>query len=158
MHPLLVNIKDKQLVGKSCRMSMVNNRTAELWKSFMAVRSTIPSQPFQELIALQVYGATYFTSFDAKKEFDQWACIEVENLKENPHEMQPFLLPGGLFAVFNYKGPSKDHRIFEYIYGTWVPQSKFQLDERPNFQVMGKKYSNNSPFSEEEIWIPLRIK
>ena len=158
MQPRLVNIKDKQLVGKSCRMSLVNNKTSELWKDFMTIRSKIPIQPFRELIALQVYDVDHFNSFDPTKEFDQWACIEVENSKAIHQELTPFLLTGGLFAVFNYKGRSTDHSIFEYIYGTWVPQSKFQLDDRPHFQVMGKKYSNNSPFSEEEIWIPLRNK
>ncbi|EPR66106.1 putative transcriptional regulator [Cyclobacterium qasimii M12-11B] len=84
--------------------------------------------------------------------------MEVENSKEIPNQLTPFLLKGGLFAVFNYKGPNTDKSIFEYIYNTWVPHSDYQLDDRPHFQVMGDKYSNSSPLSEEEIWIPLKNK
>ncbi|WP_048641438.1 GyrI-like domain-containing protein [Cyclobacterium amurskyense] len=159
MQPKIVNIKDKHLLGISCRMSVNNNKTPELWKKFMSILHTISSNKPQEFIALQVYEASYFSSaFDPSKEFDQWACMEVENGKEIHQELTPFLLKGGLFAVFNYKGPSTDHSVFEYIYGTWIPESQFQLDDRPHFQVMGEKYSNNSPSSEEEIWIPLRRK
>ncbi|WP_339925550.1 GyrI-like domain-containing protein [uncultured Cyclobacterium sp.] len=158
MQARIVNSKDKQLVGKSCRMSLVNNRTAKLWKSFITIKATIPNLKSQELIALQVYDRDHFASFDPTKEFDQWACIEVEDLTEIPDDFTALSLKGGLYAVFNYKGPSIDKSIFEYIYCTWVPQYDYQLDDRPHFQVMGDKYSNSSPLSEEEIWIPLKNK
>lgn len=31
----------------------------------------------------------------------------------------------------------------------------FEVDERPRFEVLGKKYRNNDETSEEEIWIPI---
>jgi AraC family transcriptional regulator len=30
------------------------------------------------------------------------------------------------------------------------------LDQRPHVEVMGEKYKNNDPDSEEEIWIPIK--
>lgn len=144
-------LKAKQLVGLSCSTSLVKNQTAALWKHFMKNRPTHSS----EFIAMQVYGPDYFTSFDPTKVFEQWACVEVVNLEIIPENMVPFLIPAGLYAKFNYKGPSTDHSIYDYIYRQWVPQSKYQLDDRPHFQVMGEKYSNTSASSEEEIWIPI---
>jgi len=32
------------------------------------------------------------------------------------------------------------------------------LDDRPHFEVLGDKYKNADPDSEEEIWIPIRTK
>ncbi|MEN9524835.1 MAG: hypothetical protein RLZZ256_219, partial [Bacteroidota bacterium] len=32
----------------------------------------------------------------------------------------------------------------------------YLLDERPHVEVMGSKYKNNDPASEEDIWIPIR--
>jgi AraC family transcriptional regulator len=64
----------------------------------------------------------------------------------------------GLYAVFNYKGSNMDHSIFEYIFRSWLPDSEYYLDNRPHFEVLGDKYKNNDPSSEEEIWIPIKPK
>jgi AraC family transcriptional regulator len=65
-------------------------------------------------------------------------------------------LPSGLYAVFDYKGSSNDQSIFLYIFGSWLPNSGYNLDDRPHFEVLGNKYKNNDPTSEEEIWIPIK--
>lgn len=70
--------------------------------------------------------------------------------------MESFVLDGGLYAVFPYKGFSTDNSIFLYIFGTWLPNSGYTLDNRPQFEVLGKKYRNNDSNSEEEIWIPIK--
>jgi AraC family transcriptional regulator len=70
--------------------------------------------------------------------------------------MESFTLKAGKYAVFNYKGLNTDTTIFEYIYGDWLQNSEFSLDDRPHFQVLGAKYKNNDPTSEEEIWIPIK--
>ena len=60
--------------------------------------------------------------------------------------------------IFDYKGSSTDTSIFQYIFRTWLPSSSYQLDDRPHFEVLGAKYKNNDPESEEEIWIPIKPK
>jgi AraC family transcriptional regulator len=70
--------------------------------------------------------------------------------------MEPFRLEGGLYAVFDFKGSGNDKSIFQYIFGTWLPGSDYNLDNRPHFEVLGEKYKNNDPGSEEEIWIPIK--
>jgi AraC family transcriptional regulator len=72
--------------------------------------------------------------------------------------LEVFVLTGGLYAVFDYKGSNKDNTIFRYIYGEWLPNSEYILANRPHFEVLGDKYKNNDPFSEEEIWIPIKKK
>jgi AraC family transcriptional regulator len=46
--------------------------------------------------------------------------------------------------------------FFTYIFTRWLPASGYQLDNRPHFEILGDKYKNNDPESEEEIWIPVR--
>ena len=75
-----------------------------------------------------------------------------------PSEMETFVLPAGLYAVFHYKGLSTDNSIFQYIFGTWLPGSDYVLDDRPHFEILGDKYKNNDPASEEDIWIPIKPK
>jgi predicted transcriptional regulator YdeE len=45
--------------------------------------------------------------------------------------------------------------IQNYIYTEWLPASNYELDNRPQFEILGVKYKTNDPNSEEEIWIPI---
>ena len=59
---------------------------------------------------------------------------------------------------FFYKGLNTDHKIFEYIFKEWLPKSNYILDNRPHFEVLGENYKNDNADSEEEIWIPVKLK
>jgi len=156
--PRIEVLKEKKLIGKHLTMSLVNNKTAELWKSFMPKRNEITNSLTQELISMQVYSPTHFINFKPTNEFEKWACVEVSNFDTLPDNMETFVLTAGLYAVFDYKGLSTDTQIFQYIFGTWLPESNYTLDNRPHFEVLGSKYKNNDPNSEEEIWIPIKQK
>ena len=156
MQPRIENLKEKMLVGKRLTMSLANNKTGELWKSFMPGRKDITNKLTNELISLVVYEPTHFTDFKPTNEFERWATVEVSNFEKVPAEMETFTLPGGLYVVFNYKGINTDNSIFQYILRTWLPGSDYVLDNRPHFEILGDKYRNNDPNSEEEIWIPVK--
>ncbi|GET22256.1 GyrI-like small molecule binding protein [Prolixibacter denitrificans] len=73
--------------------------------------------------------------------------------------METFVLPEGLYLVFIYRGKASDATpFFQHILGEWLPQTDYQLDEKPHFEILGEKYKNDSPDSEEEIWIPVKKK
>lgn len=135
-------------------MSFMDNKTGLLWQQFMPRRKEITNNVSSDLISLQVYPADF--NFSPGKEFTKWAAIEVSDFNNVPDQMETFELPAGQYAVFHYKGASTDTRIFQYIFQEWLPQSNYQLDNRPHFEVLGEKYKNASPDSEEEIWIPVK--
>ena len=72
--------------------------------------------------------------------------------------METFDLVEGLYAIFDYKGLNNNPLIFNYIFEEWLPHSIYELDDRPHFEVLGENYKNNDPNSEEEIWIPIKVK
>lgn len=153
------SINEKRLVGKCMRMSLVENRTGELWRSFMPERRLITNAIGTDLYSMQVYPVGYFKAFDPAAIFEKWAVAEVGDNGDVPDGMQSITLPGGLYAVFLHKGPaSKGAESFAYIFGTWIPASEYEIDERPHFEVLGEKYKNEDPASEEEIWIPVKRK
>lgn len=158
MIPRIEILNEKKLIGKRLTMSLAENKTAELWRSFMSNRRFIINNLTNDMISLQVYKPSYFTNFNPTNEFEKWAVVEVTNFDNVPNDMETFILTGGLYAVFDYKGLSTDNRIFQYIYETWLPSSEYDLDDRPHFEVLGEKYKNNDPTSEEEIWIPVQTK
>jgi len=158
MTPRIENLIEKKLIGKRLTMSLVDNKTGELWRNFMPNRRFIINNLTNDMISLQVYKPSHFANFNPKNEFEKWALVEVSNFDNVPNDMETFTLAGGLYAVFDYKGLSTDSSIFQYIYGTWLPNSEYDLDDRPHFEVLGEKYKNNDPNSEEEIWIPVQPK
>lgn len=96
---------------------------------------------------------------DPGKEFEKWAGVKVHGFENIPNDMHELVIPKGEYAVFNYKGkPSEAHRTYQYIYGNWIPNSYYVLDDRPHFALMGEKYKGERPDSEEELWIPVRKK
>lgn len=156
MTPRIEVLEEKKLVGISTTMSLVNNTTGALWRSFMPRRKEIINTLSNDLYSLQVYPSDYYTSFNPATSFQKWAAVVVNGDEDVPTGMQTFILAGGLYAVFDYKGPAGDPAVFQYIFGTWLPGSPYELDNRPHFEVLGPQYSNTDPQSEEEIWIPVR--
>lgn len=138
-------------------MSLANNKTALLWKTFMPRRKEIMNNVNEELFSINIYPADYNPANPAY-EFEKWAAIEVSDDRIVPENMQLFILQEGLYAVFHYKGSSNDTSIFQYIFTEWLPSSTYVLDNRPHFEVLGKLYKNASPDSEEDIWIPIKPK
>ncbi len=156
MYPRIETINGKKLIGKSLTMSSANYKIAELWRSFLPRRKEITNNLTGDLISLVVYKPTHFAELKPGNEFERWAVVEVSNFFNVPNEMETFVLPGGLYAVFDYKGLNTDYSIFHDIFETWLPGSNYVLDDRPHFEVLGDKYKNNDPKSEEEIWIPIK--
>ncbi|MBN2009098.1 GyrI-like domain-containing protein, partial [candidate division KSB1 bacterium] len=114
---------------------------------------------FVGLNSIEVYPPQYWKKFNPNAEFEKWAVVEVADFGSIPEGMESMILPGGRYAVFDYKGPaSAAPQIYEYIFRMWLPTSEYVLDDRPHFAVMGDKYKHDDPDSEEEIWIPVELK
>jgi AraC family transcriptional regulator len=160
MEPRLEILVEKKLIGKHLTMSLANNRTAELWQSFMRRRKEITNALSTDLISMQVFSDSHdFKTFNPQAQFEKWAAVEVSDFHHVPDDMQTFILKGGLYVVFLHQGPaSAGQKTFQYIFGSWLPSSAYEVDNRPHFELLGDKYKNNDPDSEEEIWIPIKKK
>jgi AraC family transcriptional regulator len=149
----------KNFVGKRLQMSFANNHTKELWQSFMPRRKEIANVLDSDLYSIEEYETGFFSAFDATKAFYKWAAVEVSNLNQVPRDFETLVAPTGLYAVFLHKGPaSEGERTYRFIFSEWLPASQYVVDQRPHFAVMGAKYKHDDPSSEEEIWIPVRLK
>jgi AraC family transcriptional regulator len=157
MQARIETIKEKKLIGKRVKMSFFNNKTFELWHNFMPKRPEIKNCMDSNLYSIEVYPPLFFDRFNPEAEFEKWAAIDVTDFDTVPEGMETILVPGGAYAVFLYKGPaSAASNTYKYILGIWLPNSDFLLDDRPHFAIMGEKYKNEDPGSEEELWIPIK--
>lgn len=156
--PKIKNLPEIKLIGNHVAMSLAENRISFLWQHFMPRRKEIEAKS-TSLYSLKVYDGGFDPAvYNPGLYFKQWAALEVENFEQVPAGMGTLTVPAGLYAIFNYKGLSTDPYIFEYIFTEWLPNSAYLIDDRPHFEVLGEKYKNNDPESEEDIYIPVRLK
>lgn len=160
MDPRFETLSGTTLTGIRGSMSFAADKTMALWQAFMPKVNHIKNKVGVELYSVDVYpDAQFFEEFNPAREFEKWAAVKVAAADSLPADLETLDLPAGLYAVFLYKGEaSKAAEAYRYIFSSWIPSSGYSLDDRPHFAVMGAKYVNDSPDSEEEIWIPIREK
>lgn len=136
-------------------MTRVEDRTRELWSTFMPRRGEVPNRVASSFVSVNVYAPGGPPAPDT--EFEKWAAVEVEPDTEPPEGMETLELAGGTYAVFIHRGPaSAAPRTMQHIFGVWLPASGRQLDARPHFEVLPADYRPEDPDAEEEVWIPVR--
>ena len=155
LQPVIKVISEKKLIGLYRQVSLADMQTKELWTQFMSQVHTIPMRANEKLFSVEIFNETYFKNFDPGNKFLKWAAVEVTELVDPPAGMHSLIVPAGTYAVFVHKGFNATH---EYIFKIWLPTSGYDLDNRPHFAEMGNKYKNNSADSEEELYIPVKLK
>ncbi|MEP2773263.1 MAG: GyrI-like domain-containing protein [Fulvivirga sp.] len=156
LQPEIKTLAPKTLVGICRDMSMTKDETGLLWRNFMPQFKPLNGDQQHDLFSLQDYPENYFTSFAPDNTFTKWAAVELTNNIKIPPDFKQLDFTGGLYAMFHYKGLSSDKRIFQYIYTQWLPNSEYEIDNRPHYELLGEKYKNNDPTSEELIFIPIK--
>src|SRR5690606_17759423 len=160
MKPTIQTLPETKLIGKRVQMNFLNNRIPELWQGFMTRRKEIENTIGTDLYSVEIYSdSTFFARFNPATEFEKWAAVKVTDFEIIPAGMEKLIIPTGLYAVFPFKGTdSEAAEIYQYIIGTWLPESIYEFDHRPHFALMGEKYKNNDPGSEEDFWVPIKHK
>lgn len=158
MKPRIELLPKKMLIGKSIKMSLVNDKTFELWRSFMPNLKSIKNTVNSNLFSIQVYDKSLdFKNFNPHTEFTKLAMIETFDFESIPEGMETLIIEGGLYAVFIHKGFISDFpKTAHFIFEQWLPNSDYQLDQREHFELLGEKHIHNDENSEEEVWIPIK--
>ncbi|WP_191906303.1 GyrI-like domain-containing protein [Hymenobacter baengnokdamensis] len=157
MQPHIKTLPETLLAGQRQRLSLLADTTAVLWRSFGQRLRARPFANDSARYSVQVYDATYFRPFRPEATFEKWAAVAVAHPQEVPADLELLVLPAGLYAVFDYKGPASDGpTVFRYILLDWLPASAYELDDRPHFEVLSAHYRPDDPAAEEEIWIPVK--
>ncbi len=156
--PKIIKLTAKKLIGIGIQTSLAENSTLALWQQFKPQIKDVKNRVNTDFYSIQIYEDDVdLRKFTPKTIFEKWAATEVENFENTPDGLAKFNLSGGLYAVFIHKGkPEEFHNTAAYIYGKWVPNSKYELDNRPHFEVMAKNYNPNDPNATEEVWVPIK--
>lgn len=158
MEPRIEEVEAKRLIGMSAEMTLSDDHTADLWRKFMLRRLEVGNRQNGEFISMQIYDSSQGQAFTPDTRFVKWAAVEVTDHENVPEGMEPYTLRGGTYAVFVHKGPASTFaETLQYIFGVWLPNSGYTLDDREHFEVLGEHYLPNDPEAEEEVFIPIRI-
>lgn len=157
MQPIIKTFPTTKFIGKNLWFTYADYRAFELWSNFMPRRSEIKNTIGTELFNIQINPENF--DFHLNTPFVKWAAVAVSSFDFIPDGMETLIIEEGLYAVFNYKGDqSGAAEFFNSIYTEWLPNSDYELENRPQFEILGEKYKKNSVDSEEEIWIPIKKK
>lgn len=159
MKPFFKEIDEIQFIGMHINHSMVDNKTVELWKSFMPRKHEIVNVKNNWHYAIQQYDQVEkMKNFTGNTIFKTWAAVEVNSSELIPANMELLMIPSGLYAVFAHRGNAEMFaKSMGFIMNNWLPKSEYELDKRPHFQIMKENYlGENDINSEEEIWIPIK--
>ena len=157
MNPTIKTFSSTKFIGKNLSFTYADYRAFELWSSFMPRRKEILNTIGTDLYNIQINPENF--DFNPNTPFVKWAAVAVTNFDLVPEGMEVLEIPQGLYAVFNYKGDQSNvAAFFNAIYTEWLPASGYELGNHPQFEILGEKYKNNDPNSEEEIWIPIKNK
>lgn len=156
INPRIVDLDPLRLVGIHRSMSLASDETPTLWKSFIPALNTLIGRVGDHLISLQEYPEDFFRFFQPDRRFEKWALAEIAEGASLPEKMETITI-GGRYAVFTFQGTSVEFgAAVQQILMHWLPESGYELDNRPHFEWLGDRYKRNDPRSEEEIWIPIR--
>jgi len=154
--PLICTVSAKTLVGDMLEMSFDNIQTPILWRNFMPRRNQISNAISSDLYSVQILKK--FEVPNPQSEFEKWACVEVTEVANIPQNMKVLTIPEGLYAIFHYKGlDTEGYKVFQWIFNHWLPNTIYEFDNRPQFEILSEKYKRNNVDSEEDIYIPIKF-
>ena len=155
MNPKIIIAKERKLIGMRLEMSLVENKTVDLFRGFMPRKKEITTNVSNEVIALQHFN---FETFTPQTKFEKWACVEVSDFKGIPNNMERLVLEAGKYAVFIHHGTSEafENSMKNFLF-EWLPSTEYKIDSRPHFEILGEAYlGHKNPNSKEEVWIPIQ--
>lgn len=156
--PELVMLIEIRVAGLRGTTSLFDNRLPGLWEEFMRLHKDL------FVTAGAGYGICETQQTVYTKDGDVMFAAMVGSPVNTFDDLPPFLpldtkiLRAGKFAVFTHRGTFANlFKTYQYIFGTWLPAAKEELDDREDFEVYEREVSTfDAPDNEVKIYIPIK--
>jgi len=158
IQPDIVERQSRLLIGFSFpfQNSVRIKKWAELHERVNEIRTIVPnSYRYGVFDSCSECSYTLFSDASIIREF---IGVEVYNDTCLPEGMVSKTLSGGKFARFTHKGAARDiYKTYQYIWGTWIPYSQIELDERNDYECYTDKFLGiNNVNSQIELYVPIK--
>ncbi len=143
--PRLLSLSPRSVFGLSLRVTLDGYSGARsilrLWRSFCATcMSCRPPLPY----VAELYGLGVYELGEVIRDgepFEYMACAPIPQGWSVPEGFAERVIPGGLYAVFDYSGPPRRTRdAFNYIFGAWFPSAPYRMRVDPSGSVGFERY------------------
>lgn len=156
--PEFVMLKETRVAGLRGTTSLFDNRLPGLWEEFLRL--------YKDLYAAAGagYGICETRQTVYTKDGDVWFAVMVGSPVPDFDGLPPSLswerkvLRAGKYAVFTHRGTFANlFKTYQYIFGTWLQNTKIELDNREDFEVYEREVlSFDDPGNEVKIYIPVK--
>jgi len=156
MEPTIKHRAAAQYVGTLNYYDLDNLDVLQLWSAFKPYRDSIPNR-----VGNHVFGLYRgFEQRDSGFHYSYSCCAEVSNLNSIPDGMTGWTLEEHSYAVFEHRvGLRALGDTLRYIWGSWLPKSKYEYSATIDFEVYTNKFNHQQPDKNAiQIWIPVHPK
>lgn len=122
----------------------------------MQQRKYIKNNVTQDIYDIRFFGSDYYLNFNPSNSFEKWVAVEVFDHTNIPSGIQNFILKASNYAVFTFNLNKGSQNCFEYIFTKWLPNSEYNLDNRPHFDILTEDIQKKTSNALSEIRIPMR--
>ena len=155
MEPEIITRPAVKLVGIANQYDEADLSLPRLWSGFRPYRDKIKNRTSDQ--SFGIYECYEEDGDDVN--FTYVCCAPVENFDDIPEGMTTRELPEQLYAKFIHKGSIANlDKTLKYIWGSWLPKSKFEYEEKPDFELYPPNYNVMDPSCEMALHIPVRKK
>ncbi|WP_336065608.1 GyrI-like domain-containing protein [Mesoflavibacter sp. CH_XMU1404-2] len=147
------------IVGLSATANFLNTNqiTGQLARQFMPRVGEVIHRKDNFKLSLHDYSNFNISEFNPNQTFQKWIGVEVNNLQSVPGQMETLTIYAGKYLVINFEGTIEAFVGFwQDLHFNWLPNSEFDIDNRPHFERLGPDYNPNQAVNKEEIWIPIK--
>lgn len=155
MEPEILTQPAMKLVGIAQHYNNADLSLPKLWSAFRPYNNNIPNRV--EKNCFGIYEGYQETENDVS--FTYVCTAQVTNFDQVPEGMQTRELPEQMYAKFTHKGPiNKLEQTLKYIWGSWLPKSKYSYEEKPDFELYRPDFNKDPNNTEIHLHIPIASK
>lgn len=155
----IVETDDLKIIGvKSvANYNTIHQVTPVLAKQLMPRLKEIENRTDNFVFSLQDYVSFDYKNFNPNQSFEKWIGVEVADLDNVPKDLEILTIHSGKYVVIDFEGSIEEFLgLWKNIHETWLPNSGFELDDRPHFEKLPPSYNPMQKVNKEQIWIPVK--
>lgn len=154
--PQIVWQEEIKLAGIRGNTSLFDNRLPELWEQFQCFQKKCKDGHCTGYGVCETQRTTY--TKDGDLSFSALVGSPVSCFDRLPPTLVEKTICAGKYAVFTHRGTFANFaKTYQYIFETWLSQTKEVLDERDDFEVYEREVvSFDDPNNEVKIFIPVK--
>lgn len=154
--PEIVQLEAVTIAGLRSMTSVFDNQIPHLWERFLRLHAA----HFQSSGLGYEVCETPQTAYtpEGNVTFSVMVAAPVESFADLPPQLTVKTLSAGKYAVFTHRGTFANlFKTHQYIYGTWLANTKAQLDDREDFLLYERRVQSfDDPDNLVKLFVPIK--